>query len=164
MSTNACSSTLIFSVLIRVFPWFSMKVTVTWCFLCQHECNLKNEEECFHTILVWRNQWCNLFFMSTTAYTSTFIYSVLISVFPWFSMKVIITWWFFVSAWVTLKLWKGVFSYNFGMEHLMVQFVFNEHQCMYINFHLFSVDQYVSLIFHEAYSYLVIFCANMSDI
>jgi len=55
--------------------------------------------------------------------------------FPW---KVIVTWWFFVPAWVTLKLSKGVFSYNFGMEHLMVQFVFNEHQWMFIKFHLFS--------------------------
>jgi len=35
---------------------------------------------------------------------------------------------------------------------------------MFINFHLFSVDQYVSLIFHESYSYLMIFCASMSDI
>jgi len=42
---------------------------------------------------------------------------------------------------VTLKLSKEVFSYNFGVETLMVQSVFNEHQCMFINSHLFSVDQ-----------------------
>ena len=71
----------------------------------------------------------------------------------------------FVPAWVTFKLSKGVFSYNFGMEHLMVQSVFNEHQWMFINFHLVSVDQCVSLfIFHESYSYLMIFCASMRDI
>jgi len=57
-----------------------------------------------------------------------------------------------------------VFSYNFGMEILMVQSVLNQHQCMFINFHLFSIDQCVSLIFNESYSYLMIFCANMSDI
>jgi len=49
-----------------------------------------------------------------------------------------------------------VFSYNFGMENLMVQSVFNEHQCMVINSHLFTVDHCVSIIFHESYSYLVI--------
>ena len=53
---------------------------------------------------------------------------------------------------------------QFGMEHSMVQFVFNEHQCMFINFYLFSVDQCASLIFHESYSYLMIFYAGMSDI
>jgi len=84
--------------------------------------------------------------------------------FLWLSITVIVTWWLFVPAWVTLKLSKGVFSYNFGMETLMVQSVFNEHQCMFINFHLFSVDQCVSLIFYESYSYLMIFCASMSDI
>ena len=57
-----------------------------------------------------------------------------------------------------------MFSYNFGMEHLMVQSVFNEHQCMFINFHLFSVEQCVSLIFYESSSYLMIFCASMNDI
>jgi len=46
----------------------------------------------------------------------------------------------------------------------MVQSVFNEHQCMSINFHLFSVDQCVSLIFHESSIYMMIFCASMSDI
>jgi len=102
--------------------------------------------------------------MSTNACSSTFIFSVLISVFPWFCMKVLVTCWFFVPAWVTLKLWRVLFSYNFGMENLMVQFVFTEHQLMFINFHLFSVDQCVFLIFHESYSYLMIFCASMSDI
>jgi len=63
-----------------------------------------------------------------------------------------------------IKLSKGVFSYNSGMEHLVVQSVFNEHQCMFINSHLSKVDQYVSLIFNENYSYLMIICANMSDI
>ena len=93
-----------------------------------------------------------------------FIFSVLISVFPWFSMKVIVSWWFFVPTWVTLKLWKGLFSYNFGMENLIVKSVFNEHQCMFTNSHLFSVDQCVSLIFYESCNYLMIFCASMSDI
>ena len=46
----------------------------------------------------------------------------------------------------------------------MVKSVFNEHQCMVINFHLFSVYQCVSIIFHESYSYLMIFSAIMSDI
>jgi len=35
---------------------------------------------------------------------------------------------------------------------------------MFINFHLFSVDQCVFLILHESYSYLMIVCASMSDI
>ncbi len=46
---------------------------------------------------------------------------------------------------VILKLSKGVFSYHFGMETLMVQSVFNEHQFMFINFHLFSVDHFLDL-------------------
>ena len=46
----------------------------------------------------------------------------------------------------------------------MLQSVFNEQQFMFINFHLFSVDQCVSLIFYESYSYMMIFCASMSDI
>jgi len=41
---------------------------------------------------------------------------------------------------------------------------FNEHQFMFINFHLFSVDQCVSLIFHESCSYLMVFCASITDI
>jgi len=63
-----------------------------------------------------------------------------------------------------LKLSKGVYSYNLGMEMLMIQSVFNEHQCMFIKFHFFGVDQCVSLIFRESYCYLTIFCSNMSDI
>ena len=105
-----------------------------------------------------------IFLVSTNACSSTFIFSVLISMFPWFSMKVILTWSFFVPAWVSLKLWIRVFSYNFGMENLMVQSDFNEHQCMFIQFHLFSVDQCVSLIFHDSSTYLMIFCASMSGI
>jgi len=35
---------------------------------------------------------------------------------------------------------------------------------MFSNFHLFSVDQSVYLIFHESYSYLMMFCASMNDI
>jgi len=66
--------------------------------------------------------------------------------------------WFFVPAWATLNLSKGVFSYHFGMENLMMQSVFNVHQCMFINFHLVRVDQCVSLlIFNESYSYLMVF-------
>jgi len=45
-----------------------------------------------------------------------------------------------------------------------VQSVFSEHQCMFINSHLFCVDHCVSLIFNESCSYLMIFCASMSDI
>jgi len=63
-----------------------------------------------------------------------------------------------------IEIIKRSVSYNLGMENLMVQSVFNEHQCMFINFHLFSVDQVVSLISHESYSYLMIFCGTMSDI
>jgi len=65
---------------------------------------------------------------------------------------------------VTLKLLKGVFSYNLDMNHLIVYSVFNEHQYMVINFHIFGVDQCVFLIFHESYSYLMIFSASISDI
>jgi len=105
-----------------------------------------------------------IFLRSTNECSSTIIFSVLISVFPWFSIKVIVTWWFFVPAWVILKLSKGVFSYNFGMEHLMVQSVFNVRYSMFINFHLFSIDQCVFLIFHESHSYLIIISSIMSDI
>jgi len=45
----------------------------------------------------------------------------------------------------------------------MVQSDFNEHQSMFINFHIFSVDQCVSIIFLESYSYLMIFSDNVSD-
>ena len=68
---------------------------------------------------------------------------------------------FFVPAWVTFKLWKVVISYNFGMENLM-QSVCSVHHSMFINFHLYSLDQCVFMIFHE--SYLMIFCTSMSDI
>jgi len=63
-----------------------------------------------------------------------------------------------------IKIRKGVFSPNFGKENLMVQFVFNEHQCMVINIHHFSIDQCVFLIFHESNSYLMVFCGSMGDI
>ncbi len=66
--------------------------------------------------------------------------------------------------WVILELWKGVFSYNFGMEHLMVRSVFDEHPCILINFHIFSVVQCVSLIFHESQSNLIIICVTTSGI
>jgi len=65
---------------------------------------------------------------------------------------------------VTLELWKGVFSHNFGIENLMVQSVSNEHQCMIINFYVFSAVQWVSLIFHKSLSYLTIIFASKSDI
>ena len=87
VSTNECSSTFIFSVLISLFPWFSMKVLVTWWFLCQHEWHLNYEKDCIHTILVWRIYWCNLFLMSTNACSSTLMFSVLFSLFPDFSCK-----------------------------------------------------------------------------
>jgi len=102
--------------------------------------------------------------MSTYACSSTFICTMLISVFPWFSMKVTVTWWFVVPAWVTLKLPRGVFSYHFSIKTSIVQSVCSEHQWMFINFHLFSVDQWFFLIFHESSSYLMIFCASITDI
>jgi len=46
---------------------------------------------------------------------------------------------------VTLEKWKVVFSDNLGMENLRVQSVFNEHQCIVINFDDFSVVQWISL-------------------
>ena len=83
-------------------------------------------------------------------------------------LNMVVVVFFGLSCWVNkqstymsagLSLW-----FLFCVQFLMVQSVFNEHQFMFINFHLFSVDQCVSLIFHESYSYLMIFCANMSDI
>jgi len=56
-----------------------------------------------------------------------------------------------------------VFSQNFGKENLMVQFVFNEHQCMFINIHHFSIDQFFK-ISHESYSYLMIISGSMIGI
>jgi len=102
--------------------------------------------------------------MCTNACSSTFIFSVMISDYSWFYMKVIVTWWIFLSPWVTLTLWIEVFSYNFDVKNLIVKFDFNEHQLMCINFHLFSVNQWIFLIFHVSYSYLMIFSASMSDI
>ena len=75
--------------------------------------------------------------MSTNACSSTLIFSVLISVFPWFFMEVLVTWWFLVPTWVTLKFIHFLYGEFNGV-------FFNEHQCMFINFHLFSVDQCVS--------------------
>jgi len=46
----------------------------------------------------------------------------------------------------------------------MVQSIFNEHQCMVINFHLLTVDQFVSIVFYKSYSYLMIFSVILSDI
>ena len=87
-----------------------------------------------------------------------------LSVFPWFFMKVKLTWYLFQPSWVTLELLTGVFSHYLGMDNLMVQSVFDEHQCMFIKFCLFSVVQCVSLIFHESLSYLIIILTIMSDI
>jgi len=50
---------------------------------------------------------------------------------------------------VTLELLNGVFLYHFGMENLLGQSAFEEQQCMFIKFHVFSVVQCVSLVFHE---------------
>jgi len=164
VSTNECSSTFIFSVLISVFPCFSMKVIVTWWFFGPAWVIFK----------LWRGVFSYFFGMDKLMIQFVFneqqcmlvnyhLFSVDQSVFMIFHESYCY-WWLFVPTWVVLKLSKGVFSYNFGMDNLMVQSVFNEHQCMFINSHLFSVDQCVSLIFHESYSYLMIFCASMSDI
>ncbi len=164
MSINAYPSTFIFSILISVFSWFSMKVIVTWLFVLPAWVILQlskgvfsynfglenlmvqsvfNEHQCmfinFHLFSI--DQCVFLIFHESNSYLR-----------------------FFVPAWVILKLSKGVFSYNFGIKNGMVYSVINEHQCMFINFHLFSIDQCVFLIFHESYSYLMIFCASMSDI
>jgi len=82
----------------------------------------------------------------------------------WFSMKILFTWWIFLPPWVIYKEWKGVFSFNFDVNNLMVQSVFNEHQCMIINFHFFSDDQWLFLFFHGSYRYLMYFSASSSDI
>jgi len=65
---------------------------------------------------------------------------------------------------VTIELSKGVFSHNFGLKNLMVQSVFDGHQCMFIDFYFFHVVQFVSLIFLKSSSYLIIISATMSDI
>ena len=62
-----------------------------------------------------------------------------------------------------IRLIKRMFSHNFGMENLLVQSVFVKHQCMFLNFHLFSVVQWVSLIFHTSWCYLIIIFATMND-
>jgi len=46
----------------------------------------------------------------------------------------------------------------------MLQSVVNEHQCIFINFHILGVDQCVSIIFHESYSYLMIISGSMIGI
>jgi len=148
MSTNACSSSFILSVLISVFIWFSMKVILTWWFIVPAWVTFELWKGVFSYNFSMENLMVQSVFNEQQCMFINFHLLVLISVFPWFSMKVILIWWFFVPAWVTFKLWKGVLSYNFGMEKLMVQSVFSEHQWMFTNFHLFSVDQCVSLIFH----------------
>jgi len=42
--------------------------------------------------------------------------------------------------------------------------VFDDYQCMFMYFHLFSVVQWFSLILLKRLSYLIIICAAMSDI
>ncbi len=54
---------------------------------------------------------------------------------------------------VKLELWIGLSSHNLCMDHSMVQSVFDEHQCMIINFHDYSILQWVSMIFHKRNSY-----------
>jgi len=164
MSTNACSSTFIFSVLISVFPWFSMKVIVTWWFFVPAWVSLKLWRGVFSYNLGMENLMVQFVF---NEHHCMYINFHLFNVDQCVSLifyEIYSTWWFFVPAWMTLKLSKGVLSYNFGMENLMVQSVFNVHQWIFINFYLFSVDQCVFFIFHKTYSYLMIFCANMSDI
>jgi len=164
MSTNACSSTFIFSALISVFPWFSMKVLVTWWFFVPAWVTLKLWKE----VLSYNSGMEHLMVQFVfNEHQCMFINSHLFSVDRCVSLVFYESYSYlmiFVPAWMTLKLWRGVFSYNFGMANLIVQSVFNEHQCMFINSHLLSIDQCVSLIFHESYSYLMIFCASMSDI
>jgi len=137
MSTNTCSSTFIFSVLISLFSRFSMKVLITWWFFVPAWVVFK----LWNGVLSYSFGMENLMVQFVlNEHQCMFIKFYLCSVdqylFPWFSMKVLATWWFFVPASVILKLSKGVFSYNFCMESLMVQPVFNEHQHMFINFHL----------------------------
>jgi len=164
MSTTQCLSTFIFSVLISVFSWFSMKVIVTWWFFVPAWVTLKLSKEVFSYHFGME------IFMVQSVFDE---HQCMFINFHLFSMDQCVSLIFhessscliiFVPAWVTLKLSKEVFSYNFGMEHLMVQSVFNVHHSMFIIFHLFSVDECVFLIFHESYCYLMIFCASMSDI
>jgi len=70
----------------------------------------------------------------------------------------------FCSGMGDIKIMKRSVFIQFWYGNLMVQFVFSEHQCMFINFHLFTVDQCFCIIFHESYSYLMIFGASMSVI
>jgi len=92
------------------------------------------------------------------------IFSVLISEFPWFSLKINVIHQYRLQAWVTSKLWKGVFSHYLSMYSSIEQSVFDENQNMFIKNNVFSVGQWVSLIFHENKRNLTIVIASMSDI
>ena len=61
-------------------------------------------------------------------------------------------------------MWNRLFWHNLGMNYSMVQSVFDEHQCMLINFHGYSIVQWVSFILYKSKSYLIMICASMSDI
>jgi len=164
MTTNACSSTFIFSLLISVFPSFSMKVIVTCWFFLPAWLTLKLIEGMFSYISgmehfmvqsVFNEEQCTVinFHLFTVDQCVFLIFHESYSYFM-----------IFLPALMTLKLWKGVCSYKFGMENLMVQSVFNDYQSMSINFHLFSYDQCVSIIFHGSYNYLMIISGSMIGI
>jgi len=58
---------------------------------------------------------------------------------------------------------RSIFT-QFWYGDLMVQSIFGEHQCMPIQFYLFSDLQCASLIFHESLNYLIIILTIMSGI
>jgi len=53
---------------------------------------------------------------------------------------------------------------TYVMDYSMVQSVFDEHKCMFINSHYYSVVPWVSMMFHTSKSYFLIISASMSDI
>ena len=65
---------------------------------------------------------------------------------------------------MTLALCTGMFSHNLCMDYLMMQSAFDEHQCMIINFHDYSVSSLGFFIFNKSNTYLIIICAIMIDI
>jgi len=81
---------------------------------------------------------------------------VLISDFPWFSLKLKITCYLFLPSWVMLELWKEVFSHNLSMDYTMVQSIYIKNKYVFIKNHLLSVDQWLSLIFLKIKNFLLV--------
>ena len=104
--------------------------------------------KCFASICVWWIYWCNLFWIKTPPWSSFCMFTLLINDYVQFSMTVEVDWWFLMWVWLTLKKFNQLFSVNWGLVNLLVQFVLDKNTSMIIILHVYIADQWCFIIFH----------------